>query len=158
MMSNKNLQVSNFLKHRLEDKSYKDLPYIKKIITGHFKRNHSAIGRTMDDILERNLTDAEQHNLCLKSFDLAVEQTAQSIKDDLGLSNKELQELAENLDKKQLVEVINEGLGKGPRNKYGSLARNGSVDPLDVHRVMVTDRFFTNIDCHGGLKYRAVLY
>lgn len=111
-MSNKNLQVSNFLKHRLEDKSYKDLPYIKKIITGHFKRNHSAIGRTMDDILERNLTDAEQHNLCLKSFDLAVEQTAQSIKDDLGLSNKELQELAENLDKKQLVEVINDGLGK----------------------------------------------
>ena len=79
-----------------ESKILKGLPVVQRDIGEHYMENNRSIRKTMEKVLERQLTKKESDNLRQYAFELAIVQVGTMYKKDLELDN-----LKEEIDKNE---------------------------------------------------------
>ena len=92
------------------DKVLKNLPAVKKQVATKYMKNTKNIRRTIKLVIDRDLDESEQHRLRLLCFDMAIDQVAYAIKDEIGIAEGDLKDMADTLPKKDLVKIIEDAL------------------------------------------------
>ena len=94
------------------EKILKNLPAVKKQIARHYLNNTKYVRRTVKQVIERDLTDKEHTTLRILCFDMAIDQVAHHIKVSTGMAEEDLKEMAKTLDRKELIELMEQSLTK----------------------------------------------
>ena len=92
------------------DKVLKNLPFVKKQVATKYMKNTENVRRTIKLVIDRDLDEAEHHRLRLLSFDMAIDQVAYKIKDEIGIAEGDLKDMADTLPKKDLIKIIENAL------------------------------------------------
>ena len=99
------------------EKILANLPAVKREVAKHYLNNTNCIRQTVNKVVERDLNDKEHYNLRILCFDLALDQVAQKIKKSTGIPEEDLKEMAKTLDRKELVNLMEQSLTKLEENR-----------------------------------------
>ena len=92
------------------EKILENLPAVKKQVARHYLNNTRYVRQTVKQVIERDLKPKEHYTLRLLCFDMAIDQVAHKIKQSTGIPEEDLKEMAQTLDRKELIQLMEQTL------------------------------------------------